>query len=699
MAKTRAASTCRWPGPPRWYGPVLGTLASALVISCTGSSPTAPSPTPGSPSVASTSPTVTAVSPAAGVQGTTVNVALTGLNFVPGETTAVVVSGVDVDVRGVAVQSATSATATFAIAPTAALGPRSVTVTTATGGTGEGRPFTVNPPPPTLTSLSPATGVAGTSMDVTLTGTNFVPGGTDVEVLGAGITVGDVRVADATTLTASFVIGPAADLGGHTVTVTTAGGTTAAQTFIVEPGVPTLTGLSVTSGVQGTSVDVTLTGTNFVPGGTDVQVSGSGVTVTNVRVGSGLAGAIADVAGNSTTITAIFVIAADAPLGVRGVTVTTAGGTSGALPFTVIAAPPSIGALTASPATITAGESSTLSWSGITHATSCAIDQGVGTVSCGNASTSVSPAGTTTYRLTAEGAGGSATATATVTVNPAAPTLTSISPTSGVQGNAINVTLTGTNFLAGATVAVSGSGVTVSNVTVVSGTSITATFTIDGGAATGARNVTVTTAGGTTGAQTFTVNQPAPTLTSISPTSGVQGNAINVTLTGTNFLAGATVAVSGTGVTASNVTVVSGTSITATFTIGGGAATGARNVTVTTAGGTTGAQTFTVNPPPPTLTSIDPTSGVPATAVDVTLTGTNFVSGATVAVSGSGVTVIHVTIVSGTSITATFLIDGPGVATGARNVTVTTSGGTSGAQTFTVQDPPCPSRVIACVAE
>ncbi len=67
----------------------------------------------------------------------------------------------------------------------------------------------------------------------------------------------------------------------------------------------------------------------------------------------------------------------------------------------------------ATPPTIQAGQSSTLSWS-VTGATSLSIDAGVGTVT--GTSTSVSPAATTTYTLTATSAGGSSTATTTVTV-------------------------------------------------------------------------------------------------------------------------------------------------------------------------------------------------------------------------------------------------------------------------------------------
>ena len=73
------------------------------------------------------------------------------------------------------------------------------------------------------------------------------------------------------------------------------------------------------------------------------------------------------------------------------------------------------------------------------------------------------------------------------------------------------VTLTGTNFVVGATtVTVSGAGVTVNNVVVGSTTSLTANFVLDSTATPGARTVTVTTAGGTSGAQTFTVGLPAP---------------------------------------------------------------------------------------------------------------------------------------------------------------------------------------------
>src|SRR5581483_4875232 len=90
---------------------------------------------------------------------------------------------------------------------------------------------------------------------------------------------------------------------------------------------------------------------------------------------------------------------------------------------------PAIGSFSASPANITAGQSTTLSWS-VSGATTISIDNGLGTVT-GN-SKSVSPVQTTTYTLTATNSSGTISARVTVTVNaasdtqaPTAPTITS----------------------------------------------------------------------------------------------------------------------------------------------------------------------------------------------------------------------------------------------------------------------------------
>ncbi|HEV1993835.1 MAG TPA: protease pro-enzyme activation domain-containing protein, partial [Candidatus Acidoferrum sp.] len=116
------------------------------------------------------------------------------------------------------------------------------------------------------------------------------------------------------------------------------------------------------------------------------------------------------------------------------------------------------------------------------------------------------------------------------------PTLTTISPSSGQQGQTINnITLTGTNLSSSTITALN--GITVSNTTSTA-TQVTATFAIAANAPLGAQNVRVTTAGGTSNGVSFTVSAApsAPTLGSISPSNGVQGGNPGVTLTGTNFV-------------------------------------------------------------------------------------------------------------------------------------------------------------------
>ena len=211
----------------------------------------------------------------------------------------------------------------------------------------------------------------------------------------------------------------------------------------------------------------------------------------------------------------------------------------------------------------------------------------------------VPPSGGTVMVQAASTVSPSATGSATVTVTspPAAPVLTSIAPNSGTQGTSVAVTLAGSNFLAGATIAVSGAGVSVTGVTVVSSTKLTATFVIAATAAAGARSVTVSTSAGSTAAQSFTVNPQAPvkpTLTSLTPGAASRGARVTVTLTGTNFTSPATVSVQGTGVSVSNVVVVSSSKITATFRVTQSAARRAHDTSVTTAAGTSNVLSFVV---------------------------------------------------------------------------------------------------------
>ncbi len=100
--------------------------------------------------------------------------------------------------------------------------------------------------------------------------------------------------------------------------------------------------------------------------------------------------------------------------------------------------------------------------------------------------------------------------------------------------------------------------------------------------------------------RSFTVNNPVPTLTGVAPNSGTRGAvALPVVLTGSNFInvVSSVTFAPAADITVTSTTVDNPTQITVTITIGAAAVVGPRNVTVTNAppGGTSGAQTFTVN--------------------------------------------------------------------------------------------------------
>jgi hypothetical protein len=88
-------------------------------------------------------------------------------------------------------------------------------------------------------------------------------------------------------------------------------------------------------------------------------------------------------------------------------------------PITIGGQTPTINSFNASPASISPGESSNLSWT-VSGATTVNIDQGIGNVAL-TGSRAVAPAATTTYTLTASSATGTTTATTQVIVTGAAP--------------------------------------------------------------------------------------------------------------------------------------------------------------------------------------------------------------------------------------------------------------------------------------
>jgi IPT/TIG domain-containing protein/FG-GAP repeat protein len=252
------------------------------------------------------------------------------------------------------------------------------------------------------------------------------------------------------------------------------------------------------------------------------------------------------------------------------------------------------------------------------------------------------------------------------------PSVTAVSPASGPSAGGNQVTITGTNFVTGAAVAFGSTAAT--DVTVINSTTITATAPAytglthqDGSAMV---DVTVTTPAGTSATSTadqYTYDA-VPTVTAVSPAAGPTAAGTAVTITGTHFVTGATVAFGSS--PATNVTVVSSGSITATAPAGSA---GTVDVTVTTPGGTSAASAadhYTYDAPP-TVTAVSPSSGPLGGGNTVTITGTNL-TGAT-AVDFGNTAATNVTVTNSTQITAT----APSGSAGTVDVTVTTPGGTT----------------------
>jgi hypothetical protein len=258
----------------------------------------------------------------------------------------------------------------------------------------------------------------------------------------------------------------------------------------------------------------------------------------------------------------------------------------------------------------------------------------------------------------------------------------------------------GSNFVNGSVVQVNGSS---RSTTFVSSTQLTAAIPAGDIASAGSISITVVTpapGGGTSGALALAINNPSPSLSSISPASISAGSgAFTLTVNGSSFVNGSVVRVNGSSRTT---TFVSNTQLTAAVSASDIASAGSISITVVNSapgGGTSVALTLTITNPLPTLSSISPASvSAGSAAFTLTLTGSGFISGSVVHVNGASRTT---TFVSSSQLTAQ--ISASDVATGT-NLSITVfnpapGGGTSGARTLAVLNPvPSISSISPSVA-
>jgi hypothetical protein len=623
-----------------------GAPATVVDVTATTATVTAPPHAPGPVDVVVTTPggatalpdaftyvaapTLTAVAPDAGPASGGAAVELRGTGFR---------AGMSVTFDGVAaVVTAVSATAATVTTPAHPAGPVTVGVTTPGGAADLADAYTYVVAP-VLTSLTPTEGPAGGGTTVTLTGSGFAPGMT-VAFGGRAAAVGAV------TATSATVTAPVHEPGAVDVSVSTAGGrATLAAAYRYLEG-PTVTAATPDTGPTTGGTTVTLTGSGLRPG---VQVRFGGVLATLVSVAPD---------GTAATVTAPA-----HPAGVVDVFVGTAGG-GGSLPGGYeYVAPPLLASLSPVVGPASGGQAVTLTGGGFrpgmlvgfggTHAVllSVAPDGSSATVT-----TPSRAAGTVDVTVTTPG--GVATLAAAYT-GVAAPTLTGVAPGAGPTNGGQTLTVTGTGFGPDLAVSVGGQPATLTGPP----TATEATVTTPPHAA-GAVDVVVSNVGGTVTAAAAYTYLEAPTLTSVSPAQGPSAGGATVTVTGTGFLPGMTVAFGGVaGTVVGTPTATSATATTPAH------APGSTDITVVTAGGTATAAAAYTFLDPPHLVAVTPGQGPVLGATEITLQGSGLASVTAVQVDGEAVPFVPV---SDTEVTAT----APPHAAGAVDVAVTTPAGT-----------------------
>ncbi len=491
---------------------------------------------------------------------------------------------------------------------------------------------------PTLTSVTPLRGKQGSSLVVTLIGTNFAPGAQCT--FGAGI-VSACNVTSATSATALLAIDLTAVAGTRNVVIKNPDGQLATLTagFTVDSGAPVLTTVSPTHAAQAMSLAISLTGQNFQTG---AQCAfGAGITA-------------ACQVTSATTATGLLSIATDAAAGARDVVFTNPNGLASTLTgaFTVDSSAPSL--LSVSPATAPAGSSAVVALTGTNFSVGAQCSFGAGIVS----------ACTTTSATTA---------TAVLAIDPTAllgprdVVITNASGRSATLPASFLVTASGVAALPTATLTASAAAINAgSPVTLTFSTTNATSVTIDPLGSFGASGQVTTSPLGTT-TYLLTATGPGGVATSsvtvtvrVGPTATLTGSPTAILPGGSATLTIATTLATSVSLTPTvagvplNGTVTVRPTVTTTYTLTatgtGGSAAATATITVLPALPTPGASVFSDNFPTAFPTSMGP---------NWTLNG-NFVTivGETRGTSAGGTAIAHTAPLTDMTVSVRQLLNG-----------------------------------------
>lgn len=393
---------------------------------------------------------------------------------------------------------------------------------------------------PVVSSINYPAGALAGGTSVTITGSYFASGAT---VSIGGSSCSSVNVVSSTQITC---VTGSNSAGVKSVVVTNPDGFsgTLSNAYTYQAA-PTISSINVSAGALSGGTAISITGTGFLSGAT---VLIGGTSATSVVVNSSTSISCVTPA-HAAGLVSIVVTNTDSQFGTGSnlytyqvaPTVTSVSPTAGALAGSTSITIAGTGFLTGATVTVGGVTCSSVSVNSATSIT-CTTGAHAAAVTSIVVTNTDTQAGTGTNLYTYQ----------------AAPTVTSVSPTAGALAGGSTLTITGTGFLTGATVAIGGT--TCTSPTVGSATSITCTLPSKSA---GAYSVSVTNSdtqnGSLSSAYTY---QPAPTVTSLSPSTGSVAGGTSVTITGTGFVSGATVTIGGA--TCTSPSVSSSTSMSCT---------------------------------------------------------------------------------------------------------------------------------------
>jgi hypothetical protein len=632
--------------------------------------------------VVNPSPTVTSLTPTSALLGAGATLlTVVGAQFVSGATIAF--NGAALPTTLVDPKTATATIPAAALA-TSGLYPVTVTNPTPGGGTSASIAFIVSNPSVTVTQVTPSTlTVNGPATSIAITGTGFVAA-SSVSFNGAAATTTYVS---ATHLGATVPASALLVAGSYPVAVTNpppGGGVSAPFTVsVVYPGV-TASSLAPSSVVLGGAPPtVTVTGSGFISGVTTIAFDGAPAPTTVIDASHAKAPLTTSQVASARTLQ--VTVANPAP----------GGGTSSPLVFSVTDPVPATASVSPSSALVGAADTTVTIKGDLFVPLSTAL---LGSASLATtfvdaktltavipAASLATPGSLSLFVSNPAPGGGTSTPALSFVVDNPLPTATSVAPSFGLVGAAdAPIVVTGASFVPSSTVLL---GTTPLATTFVGTTTLNSVIPAANLSAAATLSLSVSTpapGGGASGALGFTVANPGPTITTVSPASVIVPAASTpITVSGTGFVSASVVQVGGTAVA----TTYAGGSLDATLSAAQLSAATTLSITVANpapGGGTSNVAFFTANDPVPVLTSVSPTTLYALSgATPITLTGTGFVAASVVQVNGAPATI---TAQSATSMTATVpaaMLAAPGTIT----VSVTNpapGGGTSATSTISV---------------